>query len=186
MGHLFHRIVYYPLSEKFVEKVAHLRMTAQDISRSALTTLLALVPRDTEIQVWPIERSTDGPATLHITLEHIGRDTITAILIDAGILTVKNHHLALKKFDNLISPTIIMTFLADDSPIKVDARSTIIKGSRNIFWTIRDRKIVIRGRRRSSLASPDSSMSTFDSFDDIYIKDVIRVMRIVMMVTCRS
>ena len=90
MGHLFHRIVYYPLSEKFVEKVAHLRMTAQDISRSALTTLLVQVSRDTEIQVWPIKRSTDGPATVHKILDHIGRDKVTAVLIDAGILTVKN------------------------------------------------------------------------------------------------
>jgi len=90
VGHLFHRIVYYPLSEKVVEKVAHLRMTAQDISRSALTTLLVQVSRDTEIQVWPIKRSTDGPATVHKTLDNTGRDKVTAILIDARILTVKN------------------------------------------------------------------------------------------------
>ena len=148
-------------------------MTARDISRCALTTLLALVPRDNEIQVWPIERTTNGPATLHKTLEHIGRDTITAILIDAGILTVKNNQLALKKRDNLILPSVIMTFLADDSPIEVDARFTTIKKTRTIFWTIKDRKIVASGRRRSSFASPDSSLSTFDSFDDSYIKDVL-------------
>ena len=71
-------------------------MNARDISRSALTTLLALVPRNTEIQIWPIEWSSDGPATLHKTLEHLGRETITAILIDAGILTLKNQVLALK------------------------------------------------------------------------------------------
>ena len=148
-------------------------MTARDISRCALTTLLALVPRDNEIQVWPIERTTNGPATLHKTLEHIGRDTITAILIDAGILTVKNNQLALKKLDNLILPSVIMTFLADDSPIEVDARFTTIKKTRTIFWTIKDRKIVASGRRRSSFASPDSSLSTFDSLDDSYIKDVL-------------
>ena len=66
-------------------------MTARDISHSALTMLLlALVPRDTEIQVWPIEWSSDGPATVHKILDHIGRDKVTAVLIDAGILTVKN------------------------------------------------------------------------------------------------
>lgn len=32
-------------------------MNARDISRSALTKFLALVPRDTEIQIWPIEWS---------------------------------------------------------------------------------------------------------------------------------
>ena len=48
------------------------------------------VSRDTEIQVWPIKRSTDGPATVHKTLDNTGRDKVTAILIDARILTVKN------------------------------------------------------------------------------------------------
>lgn len=90
------------------------------------TTLLALVPRDTEIQLWPIERSNDGPATIHKTLEHhVGRDTITAILIDAGILTVRNHQLNFKMLDTLIAPTVIMTLLATDSPIEVDARYTL-------------------------------------------------------------
>jgi len=67
-------------------------MNAQDISRRALTMLLvvALVSRNTEIQVWPIKRSTDGPATVHKTLDRIGRDKVTDNLIDAGILTVKN------------------------------------------------------------------------------------------------
>ena len=151
-------------------------MAARDISRrAALTTLLAThVPRDTEIKVWPIENTTDGPATLHKTLEHIGRDTVTAILIDSGILTVKKCRLTLKHRDSLLSSTVIMTaFLADNSPIEVDTRSTTIKGSRSIFWTIQDRKASVRRKRRSSLASPDSSMSTFDSFDDSYIKDVL-------------
>ena len=90
-------------------------MTARDISRSALTTLLALVPRDTEIQVWPIEWSSDGPATLHKTLEHLGRETINAILIDAGILTLKNHELTVKSRDSLLSAAVIMTLLVDES-----------------------------------------------------------------------
>ena len=53
-------------------------MTARDVCRRALATLLAhqhVPPRDTEIQeVWPIERSTDGPETLHSTLKHIGQE----------------------------------------------------------------------------------------------------------------
>jgi len=52
--------------------------------------IMALNTRDMEIQVWPIKRSTDGPATVHKTLDRIGRDNVSAILIDARILTVKN------------------------------------------------------------------------------------------------
>ena len=99
-------------------------------------------------------------------MEHIGRDTITAILLDAGILTVKNNH-------NLILPSFIITFLADDSPFEVKARFTTIKKTQTIFWTIKDRIIVASGRRRSSFALPDSSLSTFDSFIDSYINDVL-------------
>jgi len=43
-------------------------MAARENSRRALTTLLAQVPRDTEIQAWPIERSTDGPEILQSPL----------------------------------------------------------------------------------------------------------------------
>ena len=65
-----------------------LRITARDISRPALATLLAQGTTRIVTQKYK-SAHTDDPATLHKILEHIQQDKITAILIYAGILTVK-------------------------------------------------------------------------------------------------
>ena len=71
-------------------------MNSREISRHALTALLMQVPRNTEMQVWPLEKSKDGPETLQ---NLVGSNTCIPILIDAGLLYVKNCQVSLKERD---------------------------------------------------------------------------------------
>ena len=71
-------------------------MSSHDNARVALTTLLRKLPRDKEMQVWPIDTSTEYTSHLLNCTKDINRIQFESILLDLGILGIDSGQITMK------------------------------------------------------------------------------------------
>jgi len=98
-------------------------MSSHDNARVALTTLLRKLPRDKEMQVWPIDTSTEYTSHLLNCTKDINRIQFESILLDLGILGIDSGQITMKNRKIVQDDELILSsILIEGSGIELKSR----------------------------------------------------------------